>query len=80
MTVGASAAIQEVVERGPGSLIEPAGYAFAVWALIFALSLVYAVYGALRANRENPLLRRIGWYTAGAFGFTGSVIFGGLDL
>ena len=39
--------------------------------MIFALSLVYAVYGALPANRENPLLRRIGWYTAGAFACTG---------
>lgn len=71
MTVVASAKIQEIVDRGPGSLVEPAAYAFAVWALIFALSLVYAVYGALPANRENPLLRRIGWYTAGAFAFTG---------
>ena len=71
MTVVASATIQEVVERGPGSLVEPAAYAFAIWALIFVLSLVYAVYGALPANRENPLLRRIGWYTAGAFACTG---------
>lgn len=71
MTVVASAAIQEVVERGPGSLVEPAAYAFAVWVLIFALSLVYAVYGALPENRENSLLRHIGWYTAGAFAFTG---------
>ncbi len=71
MTVVASAGIQEVVERGPGSLVEPAAYAFAIWAVIFALSLVYAVYGALPANRENPLLRRIGWYAAGAFACTG---------
>lgn len=71
MTIVASAAIQEVVDRGPGSLVEPALYAFAVWALIFALSLVYAVYLALPANRKNPLLRHIGWYTAGAFACTG---------
>ncbi|MCA1717821.1 MAG: hypothetical protein LC781_13710, partial [Actinobacteria bacterium] len=71
MTVVASAAIQEVVARGPGSLVEPAPYAFTIWALIFALSLVYAVYQALPANGENPLLRRIGWYTAGAFACTG---------
>lgn len=71
MTVVASAGIQEVVGRGPGSLVEPASYAFVIWPLIFALSLVYAVYGALPANRENSLLRRIGWYTAGAFAFTG---------
>ena len=40
--------------------------------MIFALSLIYAAYQALPANRENPLLRRIGgWYTAGAFACTG---------
>ncbi len=71
VTVVASASIQEVVDRGPGSLVEPAPYAFAVWALIFALSLAYAVYQALPANREDPLLRRIGPYTAGAFACTG---------
>ena len=70
-TVSASAAIQEVVDRGPGSLVEPAVYAFAVWTLIFALSLVYAAYQALPANRENPLLRHIGWFTVGAFTCTG---------
>lgn len=70
-TVSASVAIQEVVGRGPDSLVEPATYAFAIWALIFALSLVYAIYQALPANRENPLLQRVGWYTAGAFACTG---------
>ena len=71
MTVVASASIQEVVETGPPSLVEPAGYAFTIWALIFAVSLAYAVYQALPANRESPLLRRIGWFTATAFFFTG---------
>ena len=33
--------------------------------------MAYAVYQALSANRDNPLLRRIGWYTAGAFACTG---------
>ena len=70
MTTVAGAAISEVTdERTP--LIEPALYAFTVWGLIFTLSLVYAVYQALPANREDPLLRRIGWYTAGAFACTG---------
>ncbi len=70
-TVVAGAAIQEAVNEGPRSLVEPATYAFAIWPLIFALSLAYAIYGALPANRENPLLRRIGWLTAGAFLCTG---------
>lgn len=70
-TAALGAAIQDEVDGGT-PLIEPAGYAFAIWALIFALSLAYAVYQALPSNRENPLLRRIGWFTAGAFFFTGS--------
>ncbi len=65
------AAISEVVDEGPPSLVEPAGYAFGVWALIFVLSLVYAGYQALPASRESPLLRRIRFFTAGAFFCTG---------
>ena len=71
VTFAASAGIQEVVASGPPSLVEPAVYAFAIWVLIFVLSLVYAAYQALPSNRENPLLRRIGWFTAAAFFCTG---------
>jgi len=39
--------------------------------LIFTLSLAYAVYQALPASGENPLLRHIGPFTAGAFFCTG---------
>ena len=49
------------------SLIIPATYAFAIWGPIFILSLAYAIYQALPAQRENPILRAIGWWTAGAF-------------
>ena len=35
------------------------------------LCLAYAAYGALPANRESPLLRRVGWFSAGAFLFNG---------
>ena len=48
------------------SLVVPAGYAFAIWGPIFGLILAYAVYGALPANRERPVLRRTGWFVAGA--------------
>lgn len=50
-----------------GTLVVPADYAFAIWGPIFVLCLVYAVYQALPANRESPLLRRVGWFSAGAF-------------
>lgn len=70
MTVIASGDIREVTgERIP--LAEPALYAFSIWALIFALSLAYAAYQALPINRENLLLRRVGWFTAVAFACTG---------
>ena len=46
-------------------------YAFAIWGPIFLLCLAYAVYQALPANRANPLLRRVGWFFAGAFFLNG---------
>jgi hypothetical protein len=70
-TVLAGAAISEVVSEGPQSPVEPAGYAFGVWAVIFVLSLLFAGYQALPANRENAVLRRVGWPLAGAFLCTG---------
>ena len=47
--------------------MSPAGYAFAIWGPIFFLCLAYALYQALPSNREQPLLRRVGWASAGAF-------------
>jgi hypothetical protein len=49
------------------TLVVPADYAFSIWGLIFLLCLVYAAYQALPANRESLLLRRVGWFSAGAF-------------
>jgi hypothetical protein len=49
------------------SLILPATYAFAIWGPIFILCSVYAIYQALPAQRESPVFRAIGWWTAGAF-------------
>lgn len=72
MTAYAATAIQSVVDdTSARSPVEPAGYAFAIWGLIFGLSLAYAAYQALPAQREDPLLRRVGWWTAGAFVGTG---------
>jgi hypothetical protein len=45
----------------------PAGYAFSIWFVIFTLSLIYAVYQALPAQRNNKLLQKIGWWTACLF-------------
>ncbi|MBS1810847.1 MAG: hypothetical protein JST84_21965, partial [Acidobacteria bacterium] len=50
--------------------VVPAGYAFSIWTLIFALSVGYGVWQSLPAQRTNPLLRRIGWLTAAALALT----------
>ena len=57
------------------SLILPATYAFAIWGPIFILCGVYALYQALPAQRENPVFRAIGWWTAGAFLANGAWIY-----
>jgi hypothetical protein len=49
------------------TLVVPGDYAFVIWTPIFALALTFALYGALPANREDPLLRRIGWFAALAY-------------
>ncbi len=61
--------IGEVSNRYP-TYVVPAGYAFMIWSLIFALSLGYGIWQALPAQRENELLRRIGWWTAPALAAT----------
>ena len=53
------------------SLVIPAYYAFAIWGPIFLFCLAYATYQALPANRHDPLLRRVGWFFAGAFFLNG---------
>lgn len=67
--VGVSVASQSSQAQTP---VIPAGYAFSIWGLIFASALVYAVYQALPQNRENALLRKIGFFTA--FAFLGNTI------
>jgi hypothetical protein len=54
------------------SLILPATYAFAIWGPIFILCGFYALHQALPAQRENPVYRAIGWWTAGAFLMNGA--------
>lgn len=45
----------------------PAGYVFSIWGLIYLALGAFTVYQALPAQRENPRLRRIGyWFAAGS--------------
>lgn len=47
--------------------LTPAGYAFSIWGVIFALGLAYAVWQALPSRAADPLARRTGWPLAVAF-------------
>jgi branched-subunit amino acid transport protein len=53
-------------DRAP-TLITPPTWTFAIWSVLYPASFVYAVYQALPRNAVDPLLRRLGWATAGAF-------------
>lgn len=58
--------VGDISDRYP-TYVVPAGYAFSIWSVIFALSIAYAVWQMLPAQTANPLLRRVGWLTAAAF-------------
>lgn len=45
-------------------LITPASYAFAIWGLIYLGLISFAVYQALPPQKNNPLLRKIGYKIA----------------
>lgn len=54
----------DVDEGTAKTALSAAGYAFGIWSIIFLAQLVYAVYQAQPSQRENPILRRVGWLTA----------------
>lgn len=47
--------------------LTPILYAFAIWSVIYALNLAFAVWQALPANRSHPLARSVGWLAAGMY-------------
>ena len=55
---------------GAKTLLTPAPYAATVWNAIYAGCVCYALFQSPLLAREAPLLRRVGWYTAGAFAAT----------
>jgi benzodiazapine receptor len=42
----------------------PAGYVFSIWGIIYLFLAGYTIYQALPAQREKPILRRIGFLAA----------------
>lgn len=49
------------------TLVTPAGWAFAIWGALYTGTLVFALYQALSAQRNNPLIARLRGPAAGAF-------------
>ncbi len=49
------------------SPVTPAGYAFAIWGLIYLGALAYGVYQVLPSQRGRNVHRRTGWWLAAAF-------------
>ena len=62
-----SADSQGAISDANLSPVTPAGYAFAIWGLIYAASLVLAVYQILPSQLGREVHRRTGWWLAGAF-------------
>jgi hypothetical protein len=48
----------DVINKSP-VWFQPAGWAFAIWGLIYVLLLVFAIFGLLPVGRRNPWLQRI---------------------
>jgi hypothetical protein len=49
------------------SAVTPAGYAFAIWALIYAASFALAIYQSLPSQHPRRIHRKTGWWVGSAF-------------
>ena len=68
LVFGRSVSFEEATAGEAGTpLIEPAGYTFIVWSIIYAGGIAYALVQARPRARFDPLFSRIGWWTASAF-------------
>lgn len=47
-------------------LITPAGYAFAIWGLIYVGLIAFSLYQALPAQRQQPAISQVSWAVIGA--------------
>lgn len=43
-------------------MIQPAGYVFGIWSLIYLGLVAFAIFQALPSQRSNPRLERVGWW------------------
>jgi hypothetical protein len=51
----------EIANRLP-ILFVPANYVFSIWGIIYTLLIGFGIYQALPSQRNNPLLRKIGYW------------------
>ena len=58
-----------VSDRYP-TLLVAAGYAFAIWGLIFLLDLIYAFWQSRRSLRDDPTLQEVAPWAAAGFALT----------
>lgn len=63
-----------VSDRFP-TFVTPAGYVFAIWGVIYALTGVFAVYQVRPAARDDPRLQRLGYAFALSCVFNAAWIF-----
>jgi len=52
------------ISDGLKNYFTPAGYVFSIWGLIYLALIAFAIYQALPGQRDNPLLKRIGYLYA----------------
>ncbi len=64
----------EIANRLP-ILFVPANYVFSIWGVIYLFLIGFGIYQALPSQRENPLLRRIGYLFALSSIFNSSWLF-----
>jgi hypothetical protein len=61
---GVGTPLDRAVNSGVPPPEQPAGWAFAIWGLIFTLALLYAIRQILPSRRDTALYQAIGWPAA----------------
>jgi hypothetical protein len=51
----------DIANRYPDLYYFPANNAFSIWGIIYSFLIAFTVYQALPSQRENPMLRRLGY-------------------
>jgi hypothetical protein len=52
----------EIANRYSNNYFLPANYVFSIWGVIFLAIIAFGIYQALPSQRDNPVIKRIGWW------------------